>query len=616
MIYRAEIDGLRALSVLPVIFFHAGIGIFSGGFIGVDIFFVISGYLITGILLDELNYTNKINIIHFYGRRARRILPALILVILVTYLTSWHILNPFDLKELSQSIFATSIFSSNVFFYLKTGYFDTASELKPLLHTWSLAVEEQYYVIFPCFLILAWKIGRRFCFWSIGVLTFISLIISEWSSINYPSANFYLPHTRAWEILAGSMAAFLVCDRNVKGNNYLASVGIIALMASIVFFNDSMRLPGLYMLIPVSGTVLIILYASKDTLIGQILSFQPLVYVGLVSYSAYLWHQPIFALAKHYFLDELGPLIIGNLLIMIFALSYLTWKYVEKPFRKQIPNGKNPWKTLTIASFSLAIIGTMGMYGHLERGFPSRNENMLRLAQNRGLAWECSGATTHNEACISKPAPKIAVWGDSNAMHFTSALATSFQNAGVHQFTLSACPPVPNYKDAPRKSTISCEDFNSRILEYLLNRDAHTIDTVFLASTFNLAKPPLVELFKTSIGKLKTSGLNIVIVSPSPQHALSEACVTKAMRGRHPLKDCQFDFRDATNSGTFGDLRDLAKGLGIPFLDLSAFMCEDHLCSLENQGRIVLRDNEHFSNEIQPLLAIFLKQSNILRKLR
>ena len=151
-----------------------------------------------------------------------------------------------------------------------------------------------------------------------------------------------------------------------------------------------MRLPGLYMLIPVSGTVLIILYANKDTFIGQILRFQPLVCIGLVSYSAYLWHQPIFAIAKHYFLEELDPLIIGNLLVMIFALSYFTWKYVEKPFRKQNASGENPWKTLAVAGCSLAIVGTVGMYGHLERGFPNRNENMLRLAQNRGLSWECS----------------------------------------------------------------------------------------------------------------------------------------------------------------------------------------------------------------------------------
>ena len=377
-----------------------------------------------------------------------------------------------------------------------------------------------------------------------------------------------------------------------------------------------MRLPGLYMLIPVSGTVLIILYANKDTFIGQILRFQPLVCIGLVSYSAYLWHQPIFAIAKHYFLEELDPLIIGNLLVMIFALSYFTWKYVEKPFRKQNASGENPWKTLAVAGCSLAIVGTVGMYGHLERGFPNRNENMLRLAQNRGLSWECSGATTYNTACISQSAPKIAVWGDSNAMHFTSALAISFQDIGVHQLTLSACPPVQNYTDAPRKSTISCEDFNSRVMEYLLNRNTHAIDTVFLASTFNLAKPPLVELFKTTIEKLKMSGLKIVIVSPTPQHALSEACVTKATRSGYPLKDCQFDFRDAVNSDTFRDLRDLSEGLDIPFLDLSAFMCENNKCSLEKQGLIVLRDNEHFTVEIQPLLANYLRQSNILRLLR
>ena len=218
--YRAEIDGLRALAVLPVILFHADFELFSGGFVGVDVFFVISGYLITTIIISEMT-EGKFSIINFYERRARRILPALFFVMFACIPFAWMWMLPSQMKDFSQSLIAVSLFASNILFWRESGYFDAAAEEKPLLHTWSLAVEEQYYVLFPIFLILAWRFGKNRVFWMIVVIAAISLLLSELGWRKQPAANFYLAPTRAWELFAGSIAAFIVQEQGVQKNNSL-----------------------------------------------------------------------------------------------------------------------------------------------------------------------------------------------------------------------------------------------------------------------------------------------------------------------------------------------------------------------------------------------------------
>ena len=219
MKYRAEIDGLRALAVVPVIFFHAGFELFSGGFVGVDVFFVISGYLITTILIEDLE-NQRFSLVNFYERRARRILPALFFVMFVCIPFAWMWMLPSQMKDFSQSLVAVSLFASNVLFWRESGYFDAAAEEKPLLHTWSLAVEEQYYVLFPIFLFLAWRYGKKRVFWMIVAMASISLLLSEWGWRNKATANFYLAPTRAWELFAGSIAAFIVQKNGVRKNNF------------------------------------------------------------------------------------------------------------------------------------------------------------------------------------------------------------------------------------------------------------------------------------------------------------------------------------------------------------------------------------------------------------
>ena len=244
MKYRAEIDGLRALAVLPVIFFHAGFNWFSGGFVGVDVFFVISGYLITTIIISEMA-EDKFSIINFYERRARRILPALFFVMLATIPFSLLLLSPSDLKDYGESLISTSTFSSNILFWWERGYFGTALELKPLLHTWSLAVEEQYYIFFPLLLIFTWQFGLKKISILLSIIFLISLGLAHFSSVygvydRVITGSFYLIPTRAWELLIGVFIAFYLSDIqkkiNIKFNQYLSILGFLLIVLSIIFF--------------------------------------------------------------------------------------------------------------------------------------------------------------------------------------------------------------------------------------------------------------------------------------------------------------------------------------------------------------------------------------------
>ncbi len=336
MKYRAEIDGLRALAVLPVILFHAGFEWFRGGFIGVDVFFVISGYLITTIIISELA-EGKFSIVNFYERRARRILPAMFFVMAVCLPFAWLWFAPSDLKFFGQSLLAVSTFWSNFLFWGSSGYFERAAELNPMLHTWSLAVEEQYYILFPIFLILTWRLGIKWILILLSLVFMVSLSLAHWGAYNHHSAAFYLLPTRGWELLVGVFAAFYL-----KYNGYLKSkllnqvlslLGFSMVIYSIIVFDETTPFPSLYALIPTIGTCLLILSAVPNTVINRFLSVKPIVALGLISYSAYLWHQPVLVFARYRSLGEVSDFLLVILCIAAFIMAWFSWRFVEKPFR-------------------------------------------------------------------------------------------------------------------------------------------------------------------------------------------------------------------------------------------------------------------------------------------
>lgn len=363
MKYRSEIDGLRALAVLPVILFHAGFEMFRGGFVGVDIFFVISGYLITSIIIADLE-KNKFSIVDFYERRARRILPALFFVMLLNIPIAFFTMLPDPLENFGQSLIATSLFSNNILLYLTSGYWDLASEYKPLLHTWSLAVEEQYYILFPILMAFIWRFGTNFIISLFVILFFISLGFAQWESVNNPAASFYLLHTRAFEILIGVFLAFYLKHRgHFKShfiNESLSLVGFILIIFSIFNFNESTPFPSIYTLIPAIGTALLILSAIKDTVMNKLLSKSNLVFLGLISYSAYLFHQSIFSFMRIISINQPSIILMILGIVLTFIFAYLSYRFIESPFRNRKKIGVKKLSLLLIVPFILIIsIGTL-----------------------------------------------------------------------------------------------------------------------------------------------------------------------------------------------------------------------------------------------------------------
>tara|TARA_B100001057_G_scaffold501302_1_gene623605 strand:- start:21598 stop:23616 length:2019 start_codon:yes stop_codon:yes gene_type:complete len=344
--YRPEIDGLRAIAVISVIIYHAkisieGIEFLKGGFIGVDIFFVISGYLITSIILKELFDTETFSFKYFYERRIRRLLPALLLVMLVSFPFAWMFLLPSSFIDFSKSILYSLGFSSNFYFWFSGQQYGAESALfKPFLHTWSLSVEEQFYIIFPIFLLFSYKYFRKYITFILILGFIISIFLAEWGSRNYPSFNFYVLPTRGWELLAGSILAYIEITLGRKNrfsilNHILPIFGLLLIGYSILFFNEDMFHPSFFTLIPVIGVCLIIWFSNKDALANKILSSSLFVKIGLISYSLYLWHYPIFAFARvtEFTEDSLTKKIF--LIIISLILSIISYLIIEKPARNK-----------------------------------------------------------------------------------------------------------------------------------------------------------------------------------------------------------------------------------------------------------------------------------------
>ncbi len=519
MKYRPEIDGLRALAVIPVILFHAGFKFFSGGFVGVDIFLVISGYLITSILVEEINQ-KRFSIINFYERRARRILPALFFVMFISILFSWLLMLPNQMQDFSKSIIAVCLFASNIFFSRQTNYFAPSAELSPLLHTWSLAVEEQYYIIFPIFLILFWSLGKKKLFWIIIIIALLSLLLSEWGWRNRVIQNFFLAPTRAWELLAGSIAAFIFQKRGARNNNVLALIGLALIIFSIFLFDENTPIPSFFGLVPVLGVLLIILFAGTNTLLAKFLSLKSIVGIGLISYSAYLWHHLLFVFIRIMMLGENEKLGILFACLTIPFLAILTWKYIEQPFRNKKKFSKKFIFLFTLSGLLFFI--SFGLIGNKFKGFDYR----LSQWQKDILEWEnyprelpykegkCflrpeQSFTDLDNECITNDAD-ILIWGDSHA----AALASGWRNISkIDQITASGCPPVLNKKFTSRKH---CLKINNHAKKIITDKKYKII---LMHSNWDKYSKEQLQNLTTTIQQLKKLGIQkIYLIGGVPQY--------------------------------------------------------------------------------------------------
>lgn len=452
MKYRSEIDGLRAVAVVPVILFHAGVDFFRGGFVGVDIFFVISGFLVTKIILLHRE-DGKFGVLDFYERRARRILPALFLVLSLCIPIALVFMTPWQLAGFMRSLAATTIFVSNIHFLETSGYFGPDAELSPLLHTWSLAIEEQYYFLLPLLLMTLGAFSTKKHLIAILTLAGMSLMLAEWGWRNHLDANFFFTFSRFWELLIGSVCAVLLLRRDAVHSEILAGVGLLMVVYSIFFFSEAMPFPSFFTLIPVIGAALIILFAAKGTVVARLLSWRPIVAIGLVSYSAYLWHQPLFAFARVRLLDPPDIGIMVCLAAATFVLAWLTWQFVEQPFRRSA--GRLLPRRRDMLVFSVTggvILFAVGFAGDASNGWNGRLERKLTpfyrklLASSEDSSALRTGCDT--EVCtIFSPAldqSTIAIFGDSHAGAILPAFELISEQAkvGIDVSVKGGCPPL------------------------------------------------------------------------------------------------------------------------------------------------------------------------------
>lgn len=443
--YRPEIDGLRAIAVVSILLFHAEIPAFGGplargGFLGVDVFFVISGYLITGIVAGELR-AGTFSYAQFYERRARRILPALVLVMAACFPAAWLVMTPEQLANLSRSALANAVFAANFFFWSDAGYFSESILLKPLSHTWSLSVEEQFYAVFPAFLVLVFR--RRLSVpVTFGAIAVASLALGHALSRSAPEAGFYLLPTRAWEFLAGASLAAMEIRFGRRSTPILdhaaPALGLAILAFAFHRFDGATPHPALPTLAPIAATMALIWFTGRRDAVTALLSSRPFVGIGLVSYSLYLWHQPLFAFARLHAIDR--PATAGYLALMALAvaLAWLSWRFVEQPFRDKARLSRRAvW---TASGAGLAAIAAAGAVGVAGGGFPARMpevEGLRSLAE--GYRTKAGDLCTRDNCRVgdAAAAPSIVLVGDSHAGALARSLEKALEGSGRSALVLA-----------------------------------------------------------------------------------------------------------------------------------------------------------------------------------
>ena len=491
MQYRADIDGLRAVAVLGVIAFHTGLGFLPGGYLGVDVFFVISGFLITRIVAREVE-SGTFSFADFYARRVRRILPALLFVIVATLPFALLYLLPNDLEGMAQSILATLFFVSNFWFYIETDYFSGAAELKPFIHTWSLAIEEQFYLFFPLLFLLASRFGRRTVIVLPAVLGMASLVAAEVAVRVDASAAFYFTFFRIWEFVAGILLALTRWEAPARLAPWSGLFGLALVLGSMVLFEADSPVPGLLRVVPVLGAVLLLADGHRGP-VSRILSWRPMVAVGLVSYSTYLWHQPIFAFARLRLPGEPDAPTFAALTVLTLALGYLSWRFVEQPFRHRatVPTRR----FAGIATALVAPLLLVAAYVDREAGLPSRLPPEYRAVlmgsdpyPPRILA--CSKIDEEPAPAGTAPrcvlngngsGPMVHLLGDSHAGALGEALVRRLASVDGQVLLTFAGGCVPLDIDVVAHKPVRCARFRDRVAA-LLETDDPNVRTVVIAA--------------------------------------------------------------------------------------------------------------------------------------
>lgn len=630
--HRNDIDGLRAVAVLSVIVFHAGASWLPGGFAGVDVFFVISGFLITRLLLAEQARAGRISLIGFWERRIRRILPALFAVMAVCCVAAWALMMPIPLREFSYALRGASMFAANIALADLTDYFAGPADLQPLLHLWSLGVEEQYYLLFPplAALCLA-RAPRRFPA-VLALLLALSFGAAAWGVAETPENAFFLPHMRAWQLLTGALLATGVMPRMAPRTQ--AAVGVLGaamLAATFVLLPGGAGYPGVPALLPTAGAALVIMAGGRGP-VGAVLSLRPVVGIGLISYSLYLWHWPLLVFPRVAAGGAEGaPVVLP--LIASFALAWASWRFIERPFRRK--GGVLP----TRGAYAAAALGAtlflgVGYAGKLTDGAPWRfsaeAQRMLevRADYQAGEAIACSRRST---AMVKAPSPRaaaaiacrvgapngklrVALRGDSIGMAMQPAIDAAVADLGIRALMLAraGCPLLLQPRAADRAKSRVCAEFTELVprIAQDMGIDVMVISGLELAALAD--DRDWVQALSRMVEGLVARGIHAVILPPPPSvdfnvpEALAHAIVHGAPKPRGQSA--------AVYDRRLKPLREAVAAMpeGTIYVDLAPAFCpagQTHCRLTDDAGSPVLADRMHPSAAGAALVAPLLKQA-------
>jgi peptidoglycan/LPS O-acetylase OafA/YrhL len=591
MRYRPEVDGLRALAVVPVMLFHAGVPYIGGGFVGVDIFFVISGFLITLSLLADENFSPIDRFARFYQRRLRRIIPALALVVTATLVGGVAVLLPHELIQLGKSAVATSLFVSNFWFWSQSGYFAASAQSMPLLHTWSLAVEEQFYIVFPLLLIVLGKGRRIVSFIVVSSVAAAIFVFSVYLTMHKPGVAFYWP-TRAWELLLGSMLA-LAGSAPRRTREVISIAGLLLIAFSLFAFDRTTPFPGYSALVPVLGAVGVI-YGGGETFVGRALSLRPLVWIGLISYSLYLWHWPILGLTKQALVvDHLSVTQTMGCIAATFLAAALSWRFVEMPFRKIRMQRKRLffWAGATLGCGVAAGLALPAL-----QGLPSRfSDESLRLARVQAADKPENCVDYDRFVCqVGVGEPRFLVWGDSHAGALSPAIANIAATPGLYA-AFGGCPPllglVPD--ELPGDDKPNCKEHNQKIVEKVATDGS--IDVVILAAYWSAYKLKDVYL-RDTLDKLRDRHVFIVEDNPSPGFNVPWILA---------MKGAALPIRPSKLPESFHVVRDYPN---VQLVKLSDALCLGDDCPPTKGGHALYADDNHISAyAANTIVSVFLK---------
>tara|TARA_B100001057_G_scaffold475308_1_gene541958 strand:- start:52 stop:1962 length:1911 start_codon:yes stop_codon:yes gene_type:complete len=629
--FRNEIVGLRGIAVISVIFFHLNYSYFKGGFLGVDIFFVVSGYLITSIIFKNLE---NLNLFDFYVRRARRILPVFVFVLFATIPLSYFLLMPDNFKDYGQSLIAAPLFLSNYLFWIEEGYWELSSQMKPLLHTWSLAVEAQFYLFFP-FIFL---VKRKYVLLIIIILLIISLIVS----INDNNklllittdkvlslSSFYLPFARFWEFLAGSLIFFfekrIIFKKSII-NNLLSLIGLIIIFWSIFNIKYSSEFPNLITLLPVIGTMLLIIYIQKNFIIYKVLNSKILYHLGELSYSLYLWHFPIIVFKK--FITNLEFNIYADIIVIFCAyiLSLFSFKYIEKPFyKKNYLKTKNFIIMILLLSIFLISMGFIINYNEksafIEKKLSKLKKNFPRYEEYFGggsLKYKYGATNIDLSFSGEKNLKKILVLGDSHGRDMVRVFKR------YNHLLSKEGSVLENDFSFLEFSTLKFDKKSK------LYNELKSVDFILLSRQFTSEKNQLnkiIDLIKFS----KTNDIKFGIIGSAPEFYTSEddLLLTFLLQNDENLKHFtnkdykKINYYFFSNLKTYlintnNTLRKISKQYDVIFLDRFDFTCElnQYFCfGIDNNGNKLFMDYSHFTSDGINFFARKIKAKNWLYKL-